>query len=538
MTSPADLTLAELRDALKTKKVSSLEATDAYLARIEKAKALNAFVTVTADKARAMAKASDAKLAKGEGGAIEFRLRGNDGRWQTFRSTYRAEPRPGALFALKGISQNITDVANRVELSQTPDDGFLVAGESGFFNLPGAIPFGISLTRLDINGNMLWTRLFQGTPFAGGSFGGTGLDVLGGSSFLCGRIQLQSFADQGAVVHRVDASGNQVWGMYYADFLVGQASYNSFHDIEVVTDSDGTASIIAVGYAAPASWASRDTLVVKLDFAGNVLWANTYGPDNHSDVGMGVEPAANGDILVTGYSKAPGEGGGTYIMRLDPAGNMLWWKDYLGIDPSNSIHEEPSGDIVVAGNASDFNTGVQDAAIMQVDSFGNLNWVRRYGGDQSDYGEAVDLAPGGYVATGWANSFLFGAADVYAIATDPNGLTGCEKDWDVVVTPRQYPVAGHFYVGHVIPDQIDPPFDQDFPFLENEFVCSDDPDPCPQCSAQWAAPFNVSDFSDIIAFLNAFSVCDPCAAQLAPPLSSCDFNDVLAFLSSFAQPCP
>ncbi|PQA85725.1 Asp-tRNA(Asn)/Glu-tRNA(Gln) amidotransferase subunit GatA [Hyphococcus luteus] len=71
MTNPADLTLAQLRDALKAKDVSSLEATDAYLTRIEKAKALNAYVTVTADKARDMAKASDAKLAKGEGGPIE-----------------------------------------------------------------------------------------------------------------------------------------------------------------------------------------------------------------------------------------------------------------------------------------------------------------------------------------------------------------------------------------------------------------------------------------------------------------------------------
>ncbi|USQ95927.1 PAS domain-containing sensor histidine kinase [Caulobacter sp. RL271] len=47
----------------------------------------------------------------GQGGTIEFRLRGDDGRWQTFRSTYRVEPRPGGLHALKGISQNITDVA-------------------------------------------------------------------------------------------------------------------------------------------------------------------------------------------------------------------------------------------------------------------------------------------------------------------------------------------------------------------------------------------------------------------------------------------
>ena len=50
-------------------------------------------------------------VATGDGGALEYRLRGNDGRWQTFRSTYRAEARPGPLFALKGITQNITDVA-------------------------------------------------------------------------------------------------------------------------------------------------------------------------------------------------------------------------------------------------------------------------------------------------------------------------------------------------------------------------------------------------------------------------------------------
>ena len=71
MSTITDLTLAELRDALKEKKISSLEATNAYLDNIESAKSLNAFVTVTAAKAQAMAKASDAKLAKGEGGPLE-----------------------------------------------------------------------------------------------------------------------------------------------------------------------------------------------------------------------------------------------------------------------------------------------------------------------------------------------------------------------------------------------------------------------------------------------------------------------------------
>ncbi len=71
MTNPTELTLAQLRDALKARKVSALEAADAYLANIEKAKALNAFITVTAGKARSMAKESDARLAKGEGRPLE-----------------------------------------------------------------------------------------------------------------------------------------------------------------------------------------------------------------------------------------------------------------------------------------------------------------------------------------------------------------------------------------------------------------------------------------------------------------------------------
>ncbi|MEX0644607.1 MAG: amidase family protein, partial [Parvularculaceae bacterium] len=71
MASVTELSLAALRDALKAKKVSAKEATDAYLSNIERAKALNAFITVTAEKALAMAKTSDAKLAKGAGGPLE-----------------------------------------------------------------------------------------------------------------------------------------------------------------------------------------------------------------------------------------------------------------------------------------------------------------------------------------------------------------------------------------------------------------------------------------------------------------------------------
>ncbi|MGL5114618.1 MAG: Asp-tRNA(Asn)/Glu-tRNA(Gln) amidotransferase subunit GatA, partial [Beijerinckiaceae bacterium] len=65
------LTLAEARDALRSRRITSLELTDAFLAAMEEGRRLNAYVLETPEKARAMAAASDAKLAKGEGGPLE-----------------------------------------------------------------------------------------------------------------------------------------------------------------------------------------------------------------------------------------------------------------------------------------------------------------------------------------------------------------------------------------------------------------------------------------------------------------------------------
>jgi aspartyl-tRNA(Asn)/glutamyl-tRNA(Gln) amidotransferase subunit A len=71
MTDLTSLTLAQARERLRKKEITAAELTDAHLAAIEAAHALNAFVRETPDEARAMARASDGKLLKGEGGPLE-----------------------------------------------------------------------------------------------------------------------------------------------------------------------------------------------------------------------------------------------------------------------------------------------------------------------------------------------------------------------------------------------------------------------------------------------------------------------------------
>jgi aspartyl-tRNA(Asn)/glutamyl-tRNA(Gln) amidotransferase subunit A len=71
MTDLTSLTLAQAREALRKKEFSATELAEAHRAAVEQARALNAFVLETPERARAMARASDERLAKGEAGPLE-----------------------------------------------------------------------------------------------------------------------------------------------------------------------------------------------------------------------------------------------------------------------------------------------------------------------------------------------------------------------------------------------------------------------------------------------------------------------------------
>ena len=69
MTDLTSLTIAQAREKLAAREITSLELTDAYLSAIERAnKSLNAYIVVNSDKARQMASNSDENLSAGNAG--------------------------------------------------------------------------------------------------------------------------------------------------------------------------------------------------------------------------------------------------------------------------------------------------------------------------------------------------------------------------------------------------------------------------------------------------------------------------------------
>ena len=71
MSALTDLTLAEARAGLRAKAFSARELTWAYIAAMETARPLNAFITETPEQALDMAAAADARLGSGEGRSLD-----------------------------------------------------------------------------------------------------------------------------------------------------------------------------------------------------------------------------------------------------------------------------------------------------------------------------------------------------------------------------------------------------------------------------------------------------------------------------------
>ena len=71
MSDLTKLTLKTALEGLESKSFSALELTQAHIEAVESAKALNAYVLETPDKALDMARASDARRARGEAGALD-----------------------------------------------------------------------------------------------------------------------------------------------------------------------------------------------------------------------------------------------------------------------------------------------------------------------------------------------------------------------------------------------------------------------------------------------------------------------------------
>src|SRR5689334_20157735 len=124
-----------------------------------------------------------------------------------------------------------------------------------------------------------------------------------------------------------------------------------------------------------------------------------------------------------------------------------------GSDEGRCVKQTWDGGYIIAGSTSSFGAGAVDVYLLKVDSVGNVQWQKTFGGNNIDRGYSLDItADSGYVICGFTNSFGFGGYDAYLIRTDQNGDTLWTKtyggtDWDFGYSVKQTNDGGFIITG-------------------------------------------------------------------------------------------
>ena len=156
-----------------------------------------------------------------------------------------------------------------------------------------------------------------------------------------------------------------------------------------------------------------------------ITFERTYGGISW-DWGNSVQQTSDGGYIVVGESESFGAGlWDFYLVKTDSMGTVIWDTTYGGSldDASYSVQQTLDGGYIVSGFTESFGAGYWDVYLVKTDSLGNLMWDATYG-DSSSYeiGSSVQqTSDGGYIVVG--RTMGPSGTNVYLVKADSLGDT-------------------------------------------------------------------------------------------------------------------
>jgi len=300
---------------------------------------------------------------------------------------------------------------------QTNDGGYIIAGTTISNDGDVGGTFGYAdywIIKLDGGGNLEWKKNYGGAEpdiaFSIEQTNDNGYIVVGFSESNQGNVGGNN-GDADYWIVKLNANGNIEWEKNY-----GGTQWDFAQSVKQIFDG---------GYIIAGSSSSDngdvggnngnyDYWIVKLNAVGNLEWEQNYG-GTQFDLANVVQQTNDGGYIVAGHSRSNSANSSDdyWILKLDTNGNLEWEKNYGGLycEVAKSIQQTLDGGYIVAGftdgSGGDVsnNNGDNDYWIIKLDLNGNLEWEKNYGGTSDDKANSIKQTnDGGYIVVGYSGS--------------------------------------------------------------------------------------------------------------------------------------
>ena len=306
---------------------------------------------------------------------------------------------------------------------QTDDGGYAVTGYACSFNGDVTGNHGFSdywVLKIDRNGNTQWSKTYGGTYFDEPQ----SIEQTPDHGFIIGGF---SYSFDGDVVNnhgacdwwilKVDSIGSIQWQQTYGGVLRDLGGHIQ------PTDDGGYIVYGETGFHQDSTnemLNDQDIQVIKLNRTGVIQWQKIFGGSRVEGVNSILQTPDGGFILAIGtrssdgdFNKNHSDNSDIWLMKLDRNGGLQWKKNLggSGSDIPSSLYPTLDGGYVMAGTSSskdgdiNKNYGLDDFLIIKLDSIGNLQWKKSYGGILDDVASSIQQTPdGGYIVSGCTSS--------------------------------------------------------------------------------------------------------------------------------------
>ncbi len=179
-------------------------------------------------------------------------------------------------------------------------------------------------------------------------------------------------------------------------------------------------------------------LLIKTRHDGREEWISTLGIEGLLFRAHGLALTSDGGYVLTGITQSdPGRdigfgGHDIFIMKTNSIGQEEWtvWYGDEEDDAAYAIEPTVDGGFIIAGYTASFGALNKDVFLLKTDENGLVEWAKSYGGSLDDIAHDVKLTPdGGYLLTGYTNSFDVPFRDIYVIKTNNGGV----HEWSRII---------------------------------------------------------------------------------------------------------
>jgi uncharacterized protein (UPF0548 family) len=316
----------------------------------------------------------------------------------------------------------------------------------------------VFLTKLDTNGNEIWTKQW------GTSENDYGISVAVDSSdniyltgYTFGSLFDVSKGGTDIFLTKLDTNGNEIWSEQWG------TSENDYGNSVAVDSSD---NIFVAGYTygsldGNTNAGNYDAFLTRWESDGTKEWTEQWGTSS-GDSAKSVVVDNSDNIYLTGhtYGSFPGHahagGKDVFLTKWDKGGSS-WtkaWTEQWGTsedDYGNSVAADSSDNIFVAGHTLgslyDTSAGDRDIFLTKRDKTGVEIWKEQWGTSENDFAHsvAVDSSDNIYVA-GYTYGSLdgntnAGESDIYITKWNSDETKAWTKQWGTIENDYGYLVA-------------------------------------------------------------------------------------------------